>query len=207
MLGGFGNQGHCRFLRRTRSGSGSSFLTRSLSRTRSAATSRPAGGRKRTGSRSWRTSRRASGCRSSATRFGCRAAPMPATRFLPGRCGCGCRPPSAPTAGPRDFRSNIPCRALPSMPLSGFARRYAPRPLSSNGAGHPGAHPLGGLQFPKVTDDGFPIIETEELDYGSVWATVADANDQAGDPAEVRRFISQFGHFVRTPFRGSTGWS
>ncbi len=68
--------------------------------------------------------------------------------------------------------------------------------------GIPVQHPLGGLQFPKVTDDGFPIIETEEDDDGSVWATVAEPGDQAGDPAEVRKFISQFGPFVRTPFKG-----
>jgi len=63
-------------------------------------------------------------------------------------------------------------------------------------------HPLGGLAFPKLSDDGYAIIETEEDDDGAIWATVAEPGDQAGEPAEVRRFINQFGAFVRTPFKG-----
>lgn len=69
--------------------------------------------------------------------------------------------------------------------------------------GFPVAHEIEGFIYPEMTEDGYPIIETQEREDGSVWATVAEFSDLGGAPDEIKSFKRALGHrHVSTPYKG-----
>jgi type IV secretion system protein VirD4 len=69
--------------------------------------------------------------------------------------------------------------------------------------GYPVAHEIEGFIYPEMTDDGWPIVEKQEREDGSVWATVTEFGELGAAPDEIRSFKRAVGHHhVATPYKG-----
>jgi type IV secretion system protein VirD4 len=65
------------------------------------------------------------------------------------------------------------------------------------------AHQIEGFEMPEITEDGWPIIETEEREDGSVWGQLADFNDIPAEAGDIRNFIRTVGtRHIATPYKG-----
>lgn len=69
--------------------------------------------------------------------------------------------------------------------------------------GYKVAHDISGFIKPEITEDGWPIIDQEERDDGSVWAMVAEIADMPAAPDELKSFLRTTGPaIVSTPYKG-----
>lgn len=69
--------------------------------------------------------------------------------------------------------------------------------------GLPIQHEMGSFRIPEFTEDGWPIVEQEEREDGSVWAVIAEPGDDPAAPEDIKSFEKAIAWYYRhTPFKG-----